>query len=130
MNKYQPITNELDLFLLFYELDRLSYLLRSRLDNGVIPEVSIKHVQAILKEFGKKRDWAFTQLSQFNVDPFKTSGETITEEYRAWYRWWKDYFMGLSEVLRMKLEGFNKLPEEERKTLIPAGNWRDLIGKC
>ena len=131
MNDYKPVTNELDLFLLFYELDRLNYLLKSRLDNGVIPETSIKHVQAVLKELGKKRDWAFTLLSQFSVEPFKTTGATITEEYRAWYKWWKDYFMELAEDLRLRLlESPDKFPEEERKVLTPTGSWRDLIGKC
>jgi hypothetical protein len=100
------------------------------LENGVIPEVSAKHVQAVVKELGKKRDWAFTQLYPFSVEPFKTTGETITEEYRAWYKWWKDYFLGLTEEVRLKiLEGPEKLPEEERKNLIPSGSWKDLIGK-
>jgi hypothetical protein len=127
VSDYPPITSELELFLLFYELDRLGYLLRSRLDKGIIPDVSVKHVQAILKEMGKKRDWAFTQLPQFGVEPFKTTGKTITEEYRAWYKWWKDSFLGFTEEVRLKiLEG----SEEERRNLVPSGSWKDLIGKC
>jgi hypothetical protein len=129
MSDYQPVTNELDLFLLFFELDRLGYLLRSRLDRRIIPEVSVKHVQAILKELGRRRDWAFTQLQQFGVDPLKTTGETITEEYRAWYKWWKDFFSELAEEIRLKIfEG--SLSDEERKNLTPSGSWKDLIGKC
>jgi hypothetical protein len=128
MSEYLPITEEIKLFVLFHELDRLSYLLRSRLDNGIIPEVSVKHIQAVIKELGRKRDWAFTQLPQFGVDPFKTTGETITEEYRAWYKWWKDYLSTLSEDLRMKiLEGSGVSSET---VLVPSGTWRDLIGRC
>ena len=130
MNEYQPITNELDLFLLFYELDRLGYLLRSRLSIGIIPEVSVKHVQSVLKEINKKKDWAFTQLPQFNVDPFKTIGTTITEEYRAWYKWWHDYYLSLPEEMRLRILEDSKMTEEEKKAMIPSGSWKDLLGKC
>jgi hypothetical protein len=122
---YKPITNELDLFLLFYELDRLGYLLRSRLDKGIIPDISVKHVQAVLKELGKKRDWAFTQLPQFGVEPFKTTGETITEEYRAWYKWWKDYFSELPEEMKLKIFEGTYIHSD---ILVPSGTWKDLIG--
>jgi hypothetical protein len=125
MNDYKPITGELDLFLLFYELDRLNYLLRSRLDNGVIPEASLKHVQAVLKELNKKRAWALTLLPQFGVEPYKLNAPSITEEYRAWFKWWKDYFLGFSEELRLKvMEG---LSEEEKKTMVPPGTWKSVV---
>lgn len=131
MSEIQPITEEIKLFVLFHELDRLGYLLQSRLDNGVIPEISLKHVQAILKEIGKKRDWAFIQLRNFGVDPLKVTGETLTEEYRAWYKWWRDYLATLEEDLHMKiLENFDKLAEEDYKGLVPPGTWKDLIGRC
>jgi hypothetical protein len=118
----EPAYSEFGLFLLFYELDRLGYLLQSRLKNGIIPEVSTKHVQAVLKELNKKRDWAFTQLPQYGVEPFKTTGETITEEFRAWYKWWRDFYLTLPE---------EKYAEKViDATLRPSGTWKDLIGKC
>lgn len=123
-----PVYSEFGLFLLFYELDRLGYLLQSRHKNGVIPEISLKHVQAILKELNRKRDWAFTQLPQYGVEPFKTTGETITEEYRAWYKWWRDFFLNLPEQETYTLlENFSP---EKTSEIRPAGTWKDLIGKC
>ena len=134
MDEYQPISLELDLFILFYELDRLSYLLESRLITGIIPEISKKHVQAILKEIRRKRDWAFGLLPKYGVDPFKMSGKTITEEYRAWYQWWRDYLSSLSEDVRLRLleevKGTLKLTDAEKRALTPPGSWKDLLGKC
>jgi hypothetical protein len=134
MNEYQPIESELELFILFHELDRLSYLLESRLTANIIPEISKKHVQAILKEIRRKRDWAFNLLPTFGVNPFKMTGKTITEEYRAWYQWWWKYLSNLPEDMRLRLledvKGSLELSENEKKTLIPSGSWKDLLGKC
>ncbi len=130
----ENIDNELDLFILFHELDRLSYLLESRLTAKIIPEVSTKHVQSVLKEIWKKRDWAFTMLPKFGVNPFKMTGKTITEEYRAWYQWWKEYLSNLPEDMRLRLleevKGALKLTDAERKALTPPGSWKDLMGHC
>ena len=130
----ENIENELDLFILFHELDRLSYLLESRLQAGIIPEETIKHVQAVLKGLWKKREWAFSMLPQYGVNPFKMTGKTITEDYRAWYLWWKDYLVNLPEELRLRVlqevKGTITLSEVEKKALTPPGSWRDLIGKC
>ena len=133
-SEYQLIESELDLFILFHELDRISYLLESRLTADIIPEVSKKHVQAILKELWRKRDWAFSLLPNYGVDPFKMSGKTITEECRAWYLHWKDYLSNLPEDMRLRLleevKGTLKLTEAEKKALTPPGSWKDLLGKC
>ena len=130
----EEINSELDLFILFHELDRLSYLMESRLSAGIIPEISTKHVQSILKELWRKRDWAFSLLPQYGVNPFKTTGKTITEEYRAWYQWWKGYLINLPEELRLRLleevSGSLKLSEAEKIALTPPGSWKDLLGKC
>jgi hypothetical protein len=116
---------ELELFILFFELDRLIYLLESRSETGTIPELSWKHAQAIIKELNKKREWALSQLSSFGVNPCQMGGKTITEEYRAWYQWWQDYLFGLSEEERLKIWA---TPKEF--TNRPAGDWKTLIGTC
>ena len=119
--------SELRLFVLFNELDRLIYLLQSRMDGKVIPLSSDKHVQAVLRDLGKRREWALSQLPQFGVEPFKTSGDSVTEEYRAWFRWWKEFFYGLpeEEQLRIMEESFRE--QETGQDRRPAGTWRDLI---
>jgi hypothetical protein len=130
----ENIDNELDLFILFHELDRLSYLLESRMTAKIIPEESIKHVQAVLKGLWKKRSWAFTLLPKFGVDPYKTTGKTLTEEYRAWYQWWKTYLSNLPEEYRLRVlqevKGSLTLTDAEKKALTPPGSWKDLIGLC
>lgn len=130
----EQIFDELDLFILFHELDRLSYLLESRSSAKIIPEESIKHVQAVLKGIWKKREWAFNELPKYGVNPYKLNGKTITEEYRAWYQWWKEYLSSLPEYLRLRLleevKGNLKLSNAEKKALTPPGSWKDLIGQC
>jgi hypothetical protein len=125
MEEYQPITDELRLFILFNELDRLIYLLQSRQDNGIIPTISGKHAQALLKELGRKRTWALSQLQQFGVESLKESGASLTEEYRAWFRWWKDYLFSLTEEDRLQIMDGSKTWNQR-----PSGSWKDLIGTC
>jgi hypothetical protein len=82
-------------------------------------------VQAVVKELNRKREWALTQLPQFNVNPCQLNGETITEEYRAWYKWWQTYLFGLSDDERLKIW---ENPKEFSGR--PAGSWKSMIGSC
>jgi hypothetical protein len=114
---------EIELFSRIFEIDRLMYLLDSRSDS-IISGSANKHVQAILRDLSSKKDSFFDQLPLFGVNPTADGGQK-TAEFRAWFKWWKDFVLNLPEEKRLEI-----ITTETKTDLRPTGTWRDLIGKC
>ena len=124
---------EVGLYLIINEIGGYLWHMNHGLSHGRIEDPT----GSIVESFPKCREQQIQAVKQlqdrFGVPALESDGETPTESYWKWFRWWDGYIKGLNDVEWKKLndacaahyKGEDVSLDEWR----PEGEWQNHSGK-